>query len=407
MADRLPFSVMPCYGPVVPSKPLAGLRVVDLSRVVSGPLCGRMLADLGAEVIKIEAPGGDVTRTVPPEVSDVSVYYAQLNAGKRNVCLDLKAPGASEVVARLAGASDILVENFRPGVLARFGLDAATLRAADPRLIYCSVTGWGQDGPWIGRRAYAPLVHAEVGILEMDGRVRGRRPEQEVNQHGDVYPALMATNAVLAALVQRATSGVGQHLDVAMGQALVYVNEWAAVGLQRHRGDHGSFSTWTHWNYRLGDGNYIAFVGNPVRLFPAWARCLGGEALLTDPRFATEEARAEHLDELVDAIDSLTSRFPDAASVEAVLDPFMLAGPVRSVADLAMSDWAEHRGLTVEVAPGLPVPSAPWQSDGSSVGVAGGVAPMGADNYDVLTAICGYPPSEVEALIAGGALCWS
>ena len=168
-----------------------------------------MLADLGAEVIKIEAPGGDVTRTVPPVVSDVSVYYAQLNAGKRNVCLDLKSPGAAEVIARLAGASDVVVENFRPGVLARFGLDAPTLRAGNPRLIYCSITGWGQDGPWIDRRAYAPLVHAEVGMLEMGGRVRGRRPEQEVNQHGDVYPALMATNAVLAALSAASDDGQG------------------------------------------------------------------------------------------------------------------------------------------------------------------------------------------------------
>jgi CoA:oxalate CoA-transferase len=364
-----------------------------------------MLADLGAEVIKIEAPGGDVTRTVPPAVNDVSVYYAQLNAGKRNVGLDLKAPGAPGVIARLAGASDILIENFRPGVMARYGLDAATLRAADPRLIYCSVTGWGQDGPWVNRRAYAPLVHAEVGMLEMSGRVRDRRPETEVHQHGDVYPALLAANAVLAALVQRATTGVGQHLDVAMGQALVYVNEWAAVGLQRHTGDHGTFSTWTHWNYRLGDGSYIALVGNPVRMFPAWVRCLGGsEDLLTDPRFATESARESHLSDVVSALDSLTSRFPDAASVEAVLDPAMLAGPVRSVADLASSDWARHRGLTTEVAPGLPVPTAPWQGDGSSVGVAGPVVAMGADNRSVLSAIAGYTTAEIDALIAGGAL---
>ena len=364
-----------------------------------------MLADLGAEVIKIEAPGGDVTRTVPPVVSDVSVYYAQLNAGKRNVCLDLKSPGAAEVIARLAGASDVVVENFRPGVLARFGLDAPTLRAGNPRLIYCSITGWGQDGPWIDRRAYAPLVHAEVGMLEMGGRVRGRRPEQEVNQHGDVYPALMATNAVLAALLQRATTGKGQHLDVAMGQSLVYVNEWAAVGLQRHVGDHGTFATWTHRNYRLGDGSYVAFVGNPVRLFPAWVRCLGGDqGLLTDPRFATEEARAEHVDEVVDALDSLVSRFPNAESVEARLDPSMLAGPVRALADLAQSDWAQQRGLIAEVAPGLPVPAAPWQSDGADVGVTGTVAAMGAHNRAVLTEIGGYSAAEIDALVETGVL---
>jgi crotonobetainyl-CoA:carnitine CoA-transferase CaiB-like acyl-CoA transferase len=142
-----------------------------------------------------------------------------------------------------------------------------------------------------------------------------------------------------------------------------------------------------------------------VRLFPAWARCLGADdALLADPRFATEAARIEHLDEVVEAVDSLTSRFPDAASVEAVLDPSMLAGPVRSVADLAESDWADHRGLTVEVAPGLPVPAAPWRSDGSIVGVEGGVAAMGADNRSVLAEIGGYGAGEIDALIAAGTL---
>jgi crotonobetainyl-CoA:carnitine CoA-transferase CaiB-like acyl-CoA transferase len=149
----------------------------------------------------------------------------------------------------------------------------------------------------------------------------------------------------------------------------------------------------------------VALVGSPVRLFPAWVRCLGGsEALLADPRFATEAARAAHVDEVVSALDSLTSRFPDAASVEAVLDPGMLAGPVRSVADLASSDWAVHRGLTTEVAPGLMVPTAPWQGDGSSVGVAGPVASMGADSREVLSSIGGYTPAQIDALIAGGAV---
>ena len=204
-------------------QPLAGIKVLDLSRVVSGPLCGRMLADLGADVVKIEAPVGDNTRTVPPFIDGVSVYYAQLNAGKRNVSIDLKAPGAPALLARLAESVDVLLENFRPGVMARHGLDADTLLAANPRLVYCSVTGWGQDGPWMNRRAYAPLVHADAGGVDFAARVRGRRPEQEVNQHGDVYTAMLASNAILAGLLQRVATGRGQHLDVAMGQAALYV----------------------------------------------------------------------------------------------------------------------------------------------------------------------------------------
>jgi CoA:oxalate CoA-transferase len=221
--------------------PLLGVRVLDLSRMVSGPLCGRILADLGADVIKIEPPDGDRTRAVPPFVGGVSAYFAQMNAGKRNISVDFKVDGAAQVVARLASGADVLLENFRPGVLSRFGLDAETILAANPRLIYCSVTGWGQDGPWANRRAYAPLIHADTGLLELAARRRRRRPEQEVNQHADVYAALMATSAVLSALLHRANTGVGQHLDVAMGQVAPYVNEWAAVELQPPVDDCGGF----------------------------------------------------------------------------------------------------------------------------------------------------------------------
>ena len=212
--------------------PLQGIRVLDLSRVVSGPLCGRILADLGADVVKVEPPELDRTRTVPPFIDGISPYFAQLNAGKRNVGIDLKAPGAPDLVRQLAAVCDVFVENFRPGVLARYGLDADRLLTINPRLVYCSLTGWGQDGPWRDRRAYAPLMHAETGMVEMAARVRGRRPESEVNQHGDVYPGILAANAVLAALLQRERTGRGQHLDVAMAQAMVYANEWSAVNMQ-------------------------------------------------------------------------------------------------------------------------------------------------------------------------------
>src|SRR4051812_38136365 len=272
------------------SSPLEGIRVLDLSRVVSGPLCGRMLADLGADVIKIEPPDGDATRRVPPFIDGVSAYYAQLNAGKRNVSVDLKAPGGADLIARLAATVDVFVENFRPGVLARFGLDAETLLGMHPALVYCSITGWGQDGPWVDRRAYAPLVHAEVGTLELTARHRRRRPEQEVNQHGDVYTATLATSAVLAALLQRVNTGHGQHVDVSMGQAAIYVNEWAATNLHGPVDGFGGFDTWNHFTYRLGDGSYVALVGNPVNQFPKWAAAFDApDEVRDDPRFSTPE----------------------------------------------------------------------------------------------------------------------
>jgi crotonobetainyl-CoA:carnitine CoA-transferase CaiB-like acyl-CoA transferase len=383
---------------------LRGIRVLDLSRVVSGPLCGRILADLGADVVKIEPPDLDRTRTVPPHVAGMSPYFAQMNAGKRNVGIDLKAPGAPELVRRLVAVSDVLLENFRPGVLARYGLDAESLLPAHPRLVYCSVTGWGQTGPWRDRQAYAPLIHAEVGMVEMAARVRGRRPEAEVNQHGDTYPGIMAANAVLAALLQRERTGCGQHIDVAMAQAMVYANEWSAVNMHPPLETFGGFDTWSHVTFRLGDGSHVALVGNPVTVSARWAPALGAPELLQDPRFDTQDKRAAHVTELVAALDELFAQVPDEASLQARVGPGMFVAEVRSLRDLASTEWARQRGLMTEVAPGLPVPAAPWQSSAATLGARQDVAGYGRDNAAVLAEFLGLGDEDVQHLTATGVL---
>jgi crotonobetainyl-CoA:carnitine CoA-transferase CaiB-like acyl-CoA transferase len=393
--------------PVQPSedgpRPLAGIRVLDLSRMVSGPLCGRLLADLGADVVKVQPPEGDRTNTVPPLISGVSPYYAQLNVGKRIVVVDLKADGGPAVVQRLARGSDVLLENFRPGVLGRYGLDAQTLTAADPRLIYCSVTGWGQTGPWRDERAFAPLIHAATGMLEMAARVRSRAPETEVHQHGDVYPALLACSAILGALFQRERTGRGQQLDVAMGQAAVYVDEWAAVNLHPPQSSFASFDTWNHDVYELGDTSFVALVGDPADTFPVWAPALGApESLTTDPRFATRDSRQAHRVELIAALNTLTRAFPDFDALAKVLGPWMLAAPVRSVAELAKTDWAAERGLFVEALPGVPVPAAPWKSNTASIGARPIPPQQGAGPLAVLTQLGGFSADEASALVQSG-----
>jgi CoA:oxalate CoA-transferase len=384
--------------------PLHGIRVLDLSRVVSGPMCGRILADLGADVVKVEPPDLDRTRTVPPFVDGVSPYFAQLNAGKRNVGIDVKAPGGAVLVRRLAAVCDVVVENFRAGVLERYGLDAGSLMTINPRLIYCSVTGWGQAGPWRDRRAYAPLVHAETGMVEMGARVRGRRPESEVNQHGDVYPGILAANAVLAALLQRERTGRGQHIDVAMAQAMVYANEWSAVNMHPPQQAFGGFETWTHYTFRLGDGSHVALVGNPVTISPQWLPALGGATLLQDPRFASPETRAAHVAELVAEMDALFAKVADLPSLLALAGPTMFAAGVRTVRDLAETQWAQQRGLMSEVAPGLPVPAAPWQSSAGPIGAPHDIAAFGRDNAAVLGNFLGLSDEEIAQLTAAGAL---
>jgi crotonobetainyl-CoA:carnitine CoA-transferase CaiB-like acyl-CoA transferase len=383
--------------------PLDGVRVLDLSRVVAGPLCGRVLADLGAEVVKVEPPGGDATRKLTPFVGGVAAYYAQMNAGKHNVCVDMKTAEGPALVGQLADRADVVVENFRPGVMARLGLDPAALIERNPRLIVCSVSGWGQDGPWRDRKSYAPLVHAETGTIEMAARLRRRPPEQEVHVHGDMYPALLAANAVLAALLQRATTGKGQHLDIAMAEASIYTNDWAAVELQRYEGT-PSFDIWTNPVLHVGDGTAVALLGNPVHRFADWIPALTGErSLLADPRFATPAAVEEHLDEALDVLADLVAKHPDVASLEAAMAP-MLVGEVRSVADLAETAWADHRGLVTEVTPGLPVPSAPWRSTGAAVGVTPFVSARGADNASVLRRWLQMSDDEVSSLTDRGVL---
>jgi crotonobetainyl-CoA:carnitine CoA-transferase CaiB-like acyl-CoA transferase len=355
-------------------------------------------------VVKIEPPEGDVTRNVPPFVGGVSAYFAQMNAGKLNVSVDLKAPDGPGVIARLAAGADVLIENFRPGVLARSGLDAQTLLAANQRLVYCSITGWGQDGPWRDQRAYAPLVHAAAGTLELAARHRGRRPEQEVNQHADTYTAVIATSAILAALLQRGTTGRGQHLDVAMGQVGVYVNEWAATNLQPPVDDYGNFDTWHHWTFPLGDGSYVALLGNPVDLFPMWAGCLGADqGLLADPRFADREARARHVAEMVSAVEALTRRFADFPALEAVLGAVGAGGPGPVGGRpggyvVGHPPGADRRGRAGAARAGGGV-----AGQRARIGARPAISALGADNRSVLAG-AGYGPGDIDALLESGAL---
>ena len=374
--------------------PLAGVRVLDLSQVVSGPLCGRVLADLGADVVKVEAPAGDVSRTVAPKVGGKSLYFTHVNAGKRAVCIDLRSDTGAALVARLAERSDVLVENFRPGVLAKRGLGADTLLERNPRLVYCSVSGWGQTGSWSQRRAYAPLVHAEAGRIELAARLRGVPPQQEVHVHGDVYPGLIAASAVLGALYQRERTGRGQHLDVAMAEVLVYADEWSSTDLAGHERDR-SFDIWTHPVFTVADGTGVALVGNPVRSFAQWVEALGGEA--TPVPASRDQALA--------VLHDLVATVPDFPTLEARLEQYpMLVAEVRSVADLAATPWAAERGVFTEIEPGARVVAAPYRSRHAPIGASGPAPRKGEHTRAVLRELLDLDDEQLDALEAAGAI---
>jgi crotonobetainyl-CoA:carnitine CoA-transferase CaiB-like acyl-CoA transferase len=384
--------------------PLEGIRVLDLTRVFSGPLCGRILADLGAEVVKVEPPEGDIVRTTPPVIDGTSVMYAHMNAGKRNVCVDLKAEGGAALLARLAEKCDVVLENYRPGVMARLGLGSRSLLERNPRLIYCSVTGWGQTGPEAQRAAYAPLIHAQMGGMELAARLRRAPIQQELHQHGDLYAGLAAAGAITTALFQRERTGRGQHVDVSMAEVLLYMNEHTGIDLAGYEGER-DFDTWTFFTVELGDGTLANLIGNPKRLFHAYVALLGGDDVSGDPRFATPEAVDAHLSDAHALLDELAGRVADMAELEKRMEdmPLMVA-EIRTLADAARSAWARDRGVIAEVEPGLEVPAAPWRSAHASIGTRGSAPRRGAHNHDVLASWVGLAPDEIQQLEACGAL---
>jgi len=390
--------------------PLAGVRVVDLSRVLSGPSCAKALADLGADVIKVEPPEGDLTRTAQPRAGGIPVYFAQQNCGKRCISVDLATPKGRELILRLVRVSDVVVENFRPGVLERLGLGYEQARAINPALIYCSVSGYGQDGPSANRRAYAPVMHAELGLMELTARRRRSEPVAEAVSHADLYAGLQATIAVLAALRQRDRTGRGQHVDVSMAETLLQAMELTAVELAGGEGDR--FHVFGGYNapvLRLGDGTVVCVAGDPVSTFPAWCRAMGEEGLLTDARFATHESRDHNRAAMLRELQELAKRFQSFADFEAAMGRSrMAAGALRTVTEAATSDWAVTRGALVDVGDAttgpIRLPRSAVRYSAARASTHGRPAHQGEHNGEVLKEVLGMTDDEVAVLTEEGVL---
>jgi crotonobetainyl-CoA:carnitine CoA-transferase CaiB-like acyl-CoA transferase len=390
--------------------PLDGVSVLDLSRVLSGPSCGKALADLGADVIKVEPPEGDLTRTARPRVGGLPVYFAQQNCGKRCVSVDLGREAGRDIVARLAAASDVILENFRPGVIDKLGLGYDAVRAANPRVVYCSITGYGQDGPMVARRAYAPVMHAELGLMEFTARRLHAEPRAEALSHADLYAGLQATIGILAALVQRGRSGVGQHIDVSMAEVMLQSTEWTAVELAGGQGDllhiFGSFNAPV---LRLGDGTVVHIPGDPVSSFPAWCNAMQQPELLADERFVTRESRNAHREEMSALFQEFAQTFSNFADFEAALSKAQLAvGEMRPLTDVADAPWAQARDALIDVgdAQGGPLrlPRSAFRFSAATVGTSGRPAWQGQHNRAVLREVLGFADHDVDQLEREGVL---
>ena len=395
-------------------RPLEGIRVLDFTRVLSGPHATRMLSDLGAEVIKVEPPMGDMTRFALPRVNSLSSYFIQQNVGKKNISLDMTKPRAVELLKKLASHCDVVIENFRPGVMRKMGLDYETLSQSNPRLIYTSITGYGATGPWTVRRAYAPVVNAESGITKHQGDVRGGQYANDPHSHGDVYTALEAASAILAALYQREQTGVGQYIDVSMAETMLYVNEHAHnqmwTGIQPV-GEIRSFQPADYPVLTVADGSMVVVSGHPAErgTFDFFVAAMQQPELLSDPRFSDVATRLDHFDELMDIMRAWAKTIPTSDEIENQLSQHQLAvGRLRSVGELADTQWAYDRDAVIDVSDRgdstVRIPNSPWHFSGSDTTTQGDAKYRGEDNRAIFSEITGLSGEEIAQLENDGVL---
>jgi crotonobetainyl-CoA:carnitine CoA-transferase CaiB-like acyl-CoA transferase len=377
---------------------LSGLRVLDFTTTIAGPHCTRLLADLGAEVIKIEAPAGDMMRTRPPLRNGASTSFGQLNAGKKSIAVDLKSPAAVEAVRRLIATADVVVENFRPGVMRRFGLDYEVLRPIKPDLVYCAISGYGQTGPSAELPAYAPVIHAASGydLAHMAYQGAPRRPDYCGIYIADVLTGTYAFGAIATALYQRQTTGEGQMIDVSMLESMLTLTLSEIQAAQfavapPGRPVFGPVAT--------KDG-YINLSIASERTFQNLAAASGHSHWLTDPRFAEYANRRANWGELIDELERWSTE-RTTSEVQAIFDRHGVpSSPYRTVKEAMADPQITHRRSFAEVhdAGGTFLAiNPPFHMTATTAAARSFVAALGEHTEELLAEV-GYSAAEIAAL---------
>ncbi|HKY87374.1 MAG TPA: CaiB/BaiF CoA-transferase family protein [Pseudorhodoplanes sp.] len=341
------------------TKPLSGLRVLELARILAGPWAGQILADLGADVIKVERPGaGDDTRGWgPPFVEGPNgeslgaAYYHSCNRGKRSIAVDFETDRGRRIVRKLAERSDILIENFKVGGLAKFGLDYKSLAPSNPRLIYCSVTGFGQSGPYAPRAGYDLMIQGMGGIMSITGEPSG--PMRLGVAFADVFTGVYSALAIQAALVQRAATGKGSYIDMALldtqvgvlaNQALFYLSS----GNVPQRLGNAHATVVPYQVFPVSDGFIIIACGNDTQ-FARLATLLGDPSLADDPGFKTNAGRVTNRERLIPRMLPLTAKFSRDDLLKKLEAAGVPGGPINDLADVFADPQVRHRGMRVDL----------------------------------------------------------
>jgi crotonobetainyl-CoA:carnitine CoA-transferase CaiB-like acyl-CoA transferase len=371
------------------NQPLAGVKVLELARILAGPWAGQLLADLGADVVKVERPGtGDDTRHWgPPFAPDgAAAYFHGCNRGKKSVAIDLESEEGRAEVRSLAARTDVLIENFKVGGLAKYGLDHASLSALNPRLIYCSITGFGQDGPYASRAGYDFMIQGMGGIMDLTGDPRGE-PQKIGVAFADIFTGVYAATAILAALRGREATGKGCWIDMALldTQVAVLANQamnYLLSGTPTRRLGNAHPNIAPYQTFALADGHVILAVGNDAQ-FRRLCELLGLGDLAEDPRFLTNSDRVAHRDALASALAPALALRRKEELLAVLAAAGVPAGPINDVAQVFADPQVEARGLRIE-REGIPGVASPIVIDGVRQVAAAASPRLDEDRGEVL-----------------------
>jgi len=399
-------------GPGAGTTLLDGLRVLDLSTMIAAPTAATILGDYGADVVKVEMPGtGDFVRRFGAQKDGQGLYWKALSRGKRSVALDLRRPEGRDLLLRWVEQFDVLVENFRPGTLERWGLDPVDLRAANPRLIVLRVTAYGQDGPYRDRPGFGTLAEALAGLASVAG-FEDRPPLLPAYPLADIMAGNLGATAVLAALAHRQRTGTGDTIDLAIYEAALKLVEINVLEYQQTGHEHGRTGNRygpaaPRGSYECRDGRWIALSGSTQPMAQHVLRTIGGEELVADPRFRANADRVQHVQELDELIAAwCRTRDRDDAIAELTAGGCAV-GPLESVATMLDNPQVRHRGsiATVEdpdLGPLAMTGVYPSFAEGQTRVGRPGPAEVGADTDAVLAADLGLGAEELAALRAAG-----
>ena len=390
--------------------PLHGVRVIDMTRVLAGPFCTMSLGDMGAEVIKVEEPGrGDDTRGWPPFVHGEATYFLSVNRNKKSLTLDLKAPDGQEILRRLLASADVVVENFRPGTMERLGFGYETLERANPRLIYCSISGFGESGPEAHRPGYDLIVQGESGVMDITGFPDGP-PVKVGNSIGDLVAGMAAAQGITLALLSRSQTGKGQKVEIGMldvmaslltYQAGLY---WNAGGRPARRGnEHPSIVPYEVFK---AQDVYITLGVANNSLWDRTCKALDRPDLIKDPRFDTEANRVTNRKVLVPLLNEILGARPADEWLARLDKAGVPAGRIKSVAEVCESAHLRARGMMVSLAHpkagSIRVMGVPVRLHGTPGGAQAAPPLLGQHTDEVLTKLLRMPKARVEKLRAAG-----